>query len=183
VIYFVRSGDAVKIGYADQPDKRIPTLRTANPNALVVLGVMDGTMTDEQELHQRFAAHRLRGEWFVLCDEIIEFIERSARPYLRFSRRVGVVPTEAASYTLTDGDRIWVVLFLFVGLAGPVVEFAPIYVVMPAAQASACAIAAAICYLTVLACGLVVFTRFARHEFKSAIAQWRYKRLVRSFTA
>jgi hypothetical protein len=41
MIYFVHSGDAVKIGYADSPDRRIPTLRTVNPNAIVTRGVAE----------------------------------------------------------------------------------------------------------------------------------------------
>jgi hypothetical protein len=40
MIYFVHSGDAVKIGYADSPD-RIPTLRTVNPNAIVTRWVTE----------------------------------------------------------------------------------------------------------------------------------------------
>lgn len=94
MIYFIRSGDAVKIGYADAPDRGIPTLRTANPNDIVVLGVMDGSLQDEKALHEKFAAHWLRREWFVLCDEIAKFIEAHARPYLLGARHIGAYPPD-----------------------------------------------------------------------------------------
>ena len=92
MIYFVRSGDLVKIGYASSVEKRIPTLRTSNPNAIVVLGAMTGDMEAERALHERFAKHRVRGEWFVLCDEIVGFIQENARPYLYSARKLGLMP-------------------------------------------------------------------------------------------
>lgn len=101
MIYFVRSGDAVKIGYAERPDKRIPSLKTANPNELVVLGVMEGGVGDEKELHRRFSRRRLRGEWFELSNEILVFIEEHCRPFFWEARRVGMLPPEPIG-----GERI-----------------------------------------------------------------------------
>ena len=90
MIYFTRSGDAVKIGHTNNPDLRMQTFRIANPNSIVVLGVMDGGEREEKELHAAFARHHIRGEWFVLCGEIIRFIEANCRPYLAGVKRIGI---------------------------------------------------------------------------------------------
>jgi hypothetical protein len=82
MIYFIQSGDAVKIGYSADPKSRIKKLSTANPNCLLILGVMDGGMDEELSIHARFAKHHLRGEWFAIGDEIIEFIEQNCRPVI-----------------------------------------------------------------------------------------------------
>lgn len=84
----------MKIGHSVDPGSRVPTLRTANPNILVVLGVMEGGAREERRLHYKFRQHRIdeRHEWFVLCEEIIQFIENHARPYLHGIRKIGEIP-------------------------------------------------------------------------------------------
>lgn len=65
-VYFIQAGDGgpIKIGLADDPDARCAFLQVGNHEDLVLLAVRPGSMTDERELHSRFAAGRLRGEWF-----------------------------------------------------------------------------------------------------------------------
>jgi Meiotically up-regulated gene 113 len=65
-IYFVQMlvGGPIKIGWATSVASRVATLQLGCPYPLVVLATMAGTMSDERELHKRFADHRLRGEWF-----------------------------------------------------------------------------------------------------------------------
>lgn len=86
MIYFVRAGSYVKIGYAIDPRKRIPELAVGNPVDLVVLGVMPGEASDERILHRKFSEHRVRGEWFYLRSEIARFVEKNCRP-LVFEKR------------------------------------------------------------------------------------------------
>jgi DNA-binding XRE family transcriptional regulator len=78
VIYFVRSGDKVKIGYSAHVYRRIHNIRSMSPEA-VVLGIMHGERDDERSVHKQFNAHRLPGcgEWFSLCAEIEAFAERN----------------------------------------------------------------------------------------------------------
>ena len=40
MIYFVRSGDLVKIGYARAPWIRFQDMQTANPNVIEMLAIM-----------------------------------------------------------------------------------------------------------------------------------------------
>jgi Meiotically up-regulated gene 113 len=107
MIYFLKSGDAVKIGYSANPGKRIKRFHTGNPYNLPVLGVMDGELSDEASLHERFAAHRIRPdrEWFILCDEIVDFIETNCRPFLNKGRM-------ASSAGSVNGDSRKDIVFL-----------------------------------------------------------------------
>lgn len=74
-VYFVRSGDRVKIGTSHKPKQRIRDLQIANPDGLEVLHTMPGTFAEERQLHKQFAAHRLHGEWFHYSDEIRAYVE------------------------------------------------------------------------------------------------------------
>src|SRR5690606_23082180 len=50
----------------------------------------------ERKLHKIFARHHLRGEWFVLCDEIVDYIEAHCRPCPFGIKRIGVMPPESS---------------------------------------------------------------------------------------
>lgn len=66
MIYFIQEEDdgPIKIGVADSPVARIGALQTGNPRELNLLSVMDGGYREEADLHVRFAAGSIRGEWF-----------------------------------------------------------------------------------------------------------------------
>jgi hypothetical protein len=86
VIYFIQNlqTHAVKIGVSDDPDSRLATLRTANCDPLVLLGMIPGDHSVEAALHKRFHFWRDRGEWFVghmdFLVEIHDLIEKHRSP-------------------------------------------------------------------------------------------------------
>ncbi len=75
-VYFVRVGDLLKIGKADNVRKRLSGLQTGSPLKLELLAVAPGGLPEEVYFHESFAAHRRRGEWFELCPPIIREIVR-----------------------------------------------------------------------------------------------------------
>lgn len=54
----------VKIGLAKSPTARMAVLQTGQPMTLSLLWTCEGDY--ERQLHRRFAAQRMRGEWFDL---------------------------------------------------------------------------------------------------------------------
>ena len=64
MIYFVRSGQYIKIGISEAPRRRIASMQTGNPEEIEVLAIIEGGAALEAELHRRFAAFHRRGEWF-----------------------------------------------------------------------------------------------------------------------
>jgi len=72
-VYFIQSGSdgAIKIGFSSKVDIRLGSLQKANAETLRLLATIPGTMADEARLHQRFAAHRIRGEWFRPAEELL----------------------------------------------------------------------------------------------------------------
>jgi|GEM_PF-1967067 len=64
MIYFVRANNRVKIGYADDPSSRIPSIQTSSPYKLEVLLIIEGTYEIEHKIHKRFQEYRIIGEWF-----------------------------------------------------------------------------------------------------------------------
>ena len=76
VVYFIamRGADRIKIGFTTDLKARIKQLCTGTPDKIDVLLTVPGTVSLERELHARFAADRLHGEWFRRSPAITEFI-------------------------------------------------------------------------------------------------------------
>lgn len=71
-VYFIQAGDksgAIKIGVADNVDRRLSELQTANHAELTVISIMpceskQRAYTLEKRLHSAFSKENIRGEWF-----------------------------------------------------------------------------------------------------------------------
>lgn len=72
-VYFIRAGDdgPVKIGVAQDPDRRLREMQIGSPVLLTIIRVTEGHHDTEKWLHRHFAAQRQRGEWFTYCDEML----------------------------------------------------------------------------------------------------------------
>ncbi|ART68194.1 hypothetical protein BTO20_05995 [Mycobacterium dioxanotrophicus] len=94
-VYFISDEHGnVKIGYATSVQARFADLQVANASELTIVLEMPGGPKLERELHRRFAEHRVRGEWFKLTTDILEYIA-SVRPkprkvpeYVRIQREL-----------------------------------------------------------------------------------------------
>lgn len=78
-VYFIQgeSGGPIKIGKAVNPTQRLAQLQTGFHEQLKILGLIpNGGVATEKQLHERFAQYRVKGEWFLPCDEILELIRR-----------------------------------------------------------------------------------------------------------
>lgn len=75
-VYFIRvrrDNGPLKIGYTKGLRNRLSEFRSSNPDEIELLGFWEGaTPYDERELHDRYAAFRIRGEWYRDCSEIRE---------------------------------------------------------------------------------------------------------------
>jgi hypothetical protein len=74
-VYFIRAGDAVKIGMSGDVRTRIRTLRTMSPVPIELIGVIPGGREVEADLHRMWANLRLHGEWFRAAPILLSHIE------------------------------------------------------------------------------------------------------------
>ncbi len=83
MIYFLEADTTpalIKIGYtAKGVQERLSELQIGSPVEIRILGIMEGGCSEEQELHQRFAAYRVRGEWFRSHHDLDFFIRANAK--------------------------------------------------------------------------------------------------------
>lgn len=96
-IYFIQNGTGeVKIGYTENVRRRLHNLQIASPTTLNVIGQMPGAMSDEREIHQRFAHARLVGEWFNPDPDIIALAHQYPPPdvprHRKMTIRAGQIP-------------------------------------------------------------------------------------------
>lgn len=80
-VYFIQAGadGPVKIGIAVEVAVRMRKLQDGNPQVLRLLGVATGGRKAESRWHARFAAARLRGEWFMPVPDLLAAISESNR--------------------------------------------------------------------------------------------------------
>lgn len=76
LVYFIEAvGLArVKIGYSDNPEKRLAQLSTGSPVELRIMRTVAGGQELEKQLHAKFDHLRIDGEWFHLTKELQVFI-------------------------------------------------------------------------------------------------------------
>lgn len=75
VVYFVRAGEAIKIGFAKDVARRVRSLQTGQAQRLELLGTIPGDRQRERDLHARFYHLRIRGEWHRSDKELLDFID------------------------------------------------------------------------------------------------------------
>lgn len=63
-VYFVRAGDAVKIGWSKDVASRVRSIQVANAQEVELVALVEGGEAEERELHDLFAPHHIRGEWY-----------------------------------------------------------------------------------------------------------------------
>ena len=77
-VYVIRRPDTheIKIGISLDPAKRLASHQSSHARPLELLLSFAGGEPAERALLARFAGHRLNGEWFRECPEILQWIER-----------------------------------------------------------------------------------------------------------
>ena len=66
----------VKIGKSKNVHGRLRNLSSGCPDDVVLIARLDGYTAVERWCHQRFAQQRYKGEWFLVDDELKQFMER-----------------------------------------------------------------------------------------------------------
>jgi hypothetical protein len=77
-VYFIQAADGtgpIKIGWANDPQKRLTTIQRMSPVSLAILGTVEGDRKKEKRIHLHFADLRLYGEWFRPDEELMEFVK------------------------------------------------------------------------------------------------------------
>ena len=86
-VYFIRSGDFIKIGWSKTPELRADQIRRGGHALLptaglaedpVLLAYSPGSRKDEAARHQRFHETNDQGEWFRRSPELDELIEQTS---------------------------------------------------------------------------------------------------------
>ena len=76
-VYAIYAPDAhtIKIGFSGWPEERMKLFQEGHSVPLQMLAKISGTWETEQRIHERLQAHRLGGEWFRECPEVMEVVE------------------------------------------------------------------------------------------------------------
>jgi hypothetical protein len=75
-VYFVRAGNAVKIGFSRNVERRLVDLQISFPSRIELLLALRGSVVTERQLHHKFRSLRLNGEWFKFEGALADYIAR-----------------------------------------------------------------------------------------------------------
>lgn len=109
-VYYIGSLETlrVKIGYTSRSlDQRLRALQTGSPTKLGVLAWHVGTPELEREIHERFEADRLHGEWFDLSEDLLDHMLKGAVYEMALAKLQGREPPSWAPAALNafyEGD-------------------------------------------------------------------------------
>jgi hypothetical protein len=81
-VYFIRAAKtgAIKIGFSKiDPACRLKQIQVSTPEPLELLAHIAGGPRKERALHRRFAALRIRGEWFRPESELLAFVREAKK--------------------------------------------------------------------------------------------------------
>lgn len=84
MVYFVRSkaSGLIKIGTSRRLGTRVAALRGEAGSEVELLGVVQGGLDTEDDIHAMFQQHRVKGEWFKPHAELMAHIAVHAAPGL-----------------------------------------------------------------------------------------------------
>jgi len=75
-VYFVSDGTNIKIGRAVNVLNRLRAMQSGSAEPLTILATLLTADSIESELHRRFKAAHVKGEWYRPVPELLAFIER-----------------------------------------------------------------------------------------------------------
>lgn len=73
-VYFIQSGDSIKIGWSTTVETRLDHLRSTVPDLQILHIMAAESSKDEKRLHRKFKHLRKDREWFEARPELLEFI-------------------------------------------------------------------------------------------------------------
>lgn len=79
VVHALRGGLRVKVGRAVNIAKRSSSLQSGNPQPLRLIAILSDDPGKERVFHERFAEHRVAGEWFNAVGSVRDAILRARR--------------------------------------------------------------------------------------------------------
>lgn len=76
MIYFIKAGEHIKIGYSRDNisfKSRLKSFNTSTPYELEIINIIDGDTKYESNIFNYFIKYHCKGEWFYYNQEIIDF--------------------------------------------------------------------------------------------------------------
>ena len=101
MLYLLKSGNYLKIGYAKNIEERMKLYNTHNPD-FELLDTKEGTLLDEKELHRICKKWKYRTEWYYYNEEIIKIFKEFIPKNLDFIFKFLVILKDKEEEIIVD---------------------------------------------------------------------------------
>jgi len=92
-VYAIECAGRIKLGYSENPVKRLSKVASDAPFPCDLMGSWPGTVADELAIQSKFQSTRVHGEWFASTEALLAFIKDNViartAPLARFQIREG----------------------------------------------------------------------------------------------
>jgi Meiotically Up-regulated Gene 113 (MUG113) protein len=106
LVYFIQSGNAIKIGSTRNLLQRACILQDHNPNPIKILGVYEPAKRDtERKIQQTFKEFHMFGEWFFAAPQILEYIRNNATGCASKTEELALMYTRSKHWQPIKGNR------------------------------------------------------------------------------
>lgn len=108
MLYFIRSGQYVKIGVADNPWERLSNFQIASPEKIELLAVAPGSSDEEARHHSMFSKHHARGNGITPATLSLTLSMPRARSITRYKSALSLacMPMTGQKRQRRNGDLV-----------------------------------------------------------------------------
>lgn len=102
-VYFIESGDKIKIGKSLNPLRRINEIQNLIKKNVEIIGLT--TKYNELEVHKMFKEDRLEGEWFSNTERLYNFIQtlkNETQECLKLAKKIRLTEIEKSKKFVSD---------------------------------------------------------------------------------
>lgn len=82
-VYLIVNEGKVKIGFTMSPERRLDTFSKCVGRPMQWAALVEGSVQEEQQLHQHFSEYRVYGEWFDIRGAVADMMQDPAANIMR----------------------------------------------------------------------------------------------------
>lgn len=126
MLYLIKSGDYIKIGFSDDVVNRMKSYKTCNPD-FQILDIQIGSETDEKNWHERLLMYKYRGEWFHFNQKILELWNSEYNKNIQVTLKTDLLKVKEEQLNFKEDQLLYRENYILNNLKNMVEQNQPIY--------------------------------------------------------
>ena len=126
MLYLIKSGDYIKIGFSNDVANRMRSYKTCNPD-FQILDIQIGSEIDEKNWHERLFMYKYRREWFHFNQEILELWNSTYNKNIQVTLKTDLLKIKEEQLNFKEDQLLYRENYILNNLKNMVEQNQPIY--------------------------------------------------------